>query len=95
MIFFSSPPQSFRATALGFYNWGIYIGYSLAFTFNFILLATNWRWAFRIAAFPGFVLSVVMLLTVREPQRKSDKENGVSWWGREGRGGEGGVRCVL
>ena len=58
-----------RATALGFYNWGIYIGYSLAFAFNFILMALGWRWTFRIAALPGFVVSGVMLFTVKEPNR--------------------------
>ena len=58
-----------RATALGFYNWGIYIGYSLAFAFNFILVAAGWRWAFRIAAFPGFLVGGLMFLTVREPTR--------------------------
>lgn len=61
--------QHYRATAFGFYNWGIYIGYSLAFAFNFILMAMGWRWTFRIAALPGFLVSVVTFLTVKEPSR--------------------------
>lgn len=56
-----------RATAFGFYNWGVYIGYSLAFAFNFILIAIGWRWTFRIAALPGFLVAGVVLLTVRDP----------------------------
>lgn len=66
--------ENFRGTALGFYNWGIYIGYSLAFAFNFIVLALGWRWTFRIAAFPGFIMSVLMILTVREPERRKDSQ---------------------
>lgn len=55
-----------KATALGFYNWGIYIGYSIAFAFNFILLSVGWRWTFRVAALPGFLVGAVMLFTVKE-----------------------------
>lgn len=68
--------QNFRGTALGFYNWGIYIGYSLAFAFNFILRALNWQWAFRIASFPGFVVSAILVVTVREPKRRREE---VTW----------------
>ena len=66
----SSLPQSSRGAALGFYNWGIYIGYSLAFAFNFILLSIGWRWAFRIASFPGFLLAGLLFITVKEPERR-------------------------
>jgi len=41
----------------------------MAFAFNFILTSLGWRWTFRIAAIPGFVLAVVMVITVREPSR--------------------------
>lgn len=58
-----------RATALGFYNCGIYIGYSVAFAFDFILMSVGWRWTFRVASLPGFLVGVFMLLTVREPPR--------------------------
>ena len=64
--------QGARGTALGFYNWGIYIGYSVAFAFNFILLAIGWRWVFWIASMPGFVIGGVVLFTVKEPERRKN-----------------------
>ena len=56
------------------YNWGIYIGYSMAYAFgNFITQADidgkGWRWVFWIAAMPGFVLGILMLFTLKEPVR--------------------------
>ncbi|KAJ7378131.1 hypothetical protein OS493_024796 [Desmophyllum pertusum] len=67
-------PETLRGSALGVYNWGIYIGYSMAFAFgNFITEANidnkGWRWVFWIAALPGFVLGLLMLLTLKEPAR--------------------------
>lgn len=61
--------QNRRGAALGLYNWGVYLGYSLAFAFNFVLLAAGWRWVFRIASFPGFALSILLCATVIEPDR--------------------------
>ena len=65
------PVQNYRGTALGFYNWGIYLGYSMAFGFNFVLNthSLGWRWVFIIASLPGFAVALLMLATVREPQR--------------------------
>ena len=54
-------------TAMGFYNWGVYIGYSLAFAFNFIFEYFKWRWAFWVAAIPGLL---IVIITVKEPQGK-------------------------
>lgn len=67
-------PETLRGSALGVYNWGIYIGYSMAYAFgNFITQANidgkGWRWVFWIAAIPGFVLAIVMLFTLKEPAR--------------------------
>ncbi|KAK2567009.1 Sphingosine-1-phosphate transporter SPNS2 [Acropora cervicornis] len=67
-------PETLRGSALGVYNWGIYIGYSMAYAFgNFITEANiegkGWRWVFWIAAMPGFVLGALMLLTLKEPAR--------------------------
>lgn len=77
MLLFLLAVQAHRGTALGFYNWGIYLGYSMAFAFNFILKALNWRWVFIIASIPGFVVAVIHLLTVREPRRKQQE---VCYW---------------
>ena len=73
VLVFISNTQKFRGTALGFYNWGIYLGYSLAFGFNFVLNAPHlhWRWVFLLASLPGFAVALLMLGTVREPPRIS------------------------
>ncbi|XP_006816229.1 uncharacterized protein LOC102801004 [Saccoglossus kowalevskii] len=43
---------------------------------NFITQAKSWRWAFFIAGIPGFVLGVLIILTMMEPERKKiPKEN--------------------
>lgn len=73
-------PETLRGSALGVYNWGIYIGYSMAYAFgNFITQADidgkGWRWVFWIAAIPGFVLGLLMLLTLKEPAR-SERADG-------------------
>jgi MFS family permease len=59
-----------RGVALGVYNWGIYIGFSLTFVFEFILNATDWRWVFRIGAIPGMFVAVLLAVTVLEPKRQ-------------------------
>ena len=69
----SAAMQVHRGTALGFYNWGIYLGYSTAFAFNFILKALDWHWVFIIASLPGFAVAIIHLLTVREPRRKQQE----------------------
>ena len=69
------PPQEVRGTALSLYSWGVYIGYSLAFAFNFIVEQDGWRWAFKIASFPGFLISSLVLFTVKEPKRGHQEHN--------------------
>uniref|UniRef100_UPI00398E9CB3 MFS-type efflux pump MSMEG_3705-like n=1 Tax=Pristiophorus japonicus TaxID=55135 RepID=UPI00398E9CB3 len=72
-------PEVVRGSAMGFYNWGIYAGYSLSYAVgNYVtranILGQGWRWAFFLSAIPGFIVSVVLLLTVREtpPGKQSD-----------------------
>ena len=57
-------------TAMGFYNWGVYIGYSLAFAFNFIVEYFKWRWAFWVAAIPGLILGVILMITERTTEKR-------------------------
>ena len=66
--------QKHRGTALGVYNWGIYLGYSMAFAFEFVLHSQGWKWVFIIASLPGFVVALLILLTVREPPRKRQEQ---------------------
>ena len=74
--------QSLRGSAVGVYNWGIYIGYSMSYAFgNFITEANidgkGWRWVFWIAAMPGFVLGILIILTLKEPKREQNNRNSV------------------
>ncbi|XP_077986710.1 MFS-type efflux pump MSMEG_3705-like [Glandiceps talaboti] len=64
-----------RGSALGVYNWGIYLGFSLSFAVgNFITQANingqGWRWVFWICGIPGIVHGFLIFLTLREPERK-------------------------
>ncbi|XP_064420414.1 D-galactonate transporter [Latimeria chalumnae] len=72
-------PEAVRGSAMGFYNWGIYTGYSLSFVVgNFItkanIMGMSWRWTFFICGIPGFLVSVVVVFTVREPKRTKGRE---------------------
>ena len=60
--------------ALGFYNWGVYIGYSLAFAFNFIVEQYSWRTTFIVAGIPGLVVGIIVLATIKEPERRRSEE---------------------
>lgn len=65
-----------RGLALGVYNWGIYVGYSLAYAVgNFVtkadILGQGWRWAFYIGGMPGLLLGPLILATVAEPRRQT------------------------
>lgn len=60
----------YRSTALGLYNTGIYIGYSLAFGLgNFVAGAHGWRVTFIALGLPGIGLAVLLYFTVKEPHR--------------------------
>ncbi|XP_033729756.1 LOW QUALITY PROTEIN: MFS-type efflux pump MSMEG_3705-like [Pecten maximus] len=70
-----------RGLAIGIYNWGIYMGYSLAYAFgNFITLADingqGWRWSFFLSGAPGILLGIVIFIFLKEPERKRDVKKG-------------------
>ena len=54
----------------------MYFGYGLAFASNFIVKAYGWRWAFWSSSIISLLISIISLLTVREPVR-SNKKDGV------------------
>jgi predicted MFS family arabinose efflux permease len=59
-----------RATALGIYAWGVYIGSALAYLGGGYLRAHfDWRTAFFCLGLPGLLFAVLVRLTVREPPR--------------------------
>ncbi|ODN02815.1 Protein spinster 1 [Orchesella cincta] len=76
--------EELRGAALGVYNWGIYTGYSMSFALGNLITRANingqgWRWVFIIAGMPGILLGLLIILTVKEPQRvKPKNEEGSS-----------------
>nr|CAB3262831.1 uncharacterized protein LOC100183908 [Phallusia mammillata] len=69
-----------RGLGMSVFNWGIYIGYGLAFTIgNYVpkseLFNQSWRWAYYLIGIPGFFLAAVLFFTVKEPQRKAIGNN--------------------
>jgi predicted MFS family arabinose efflux permease len=63
-------PPSKRATALGIYSWGVYVGSAIAYLGGGYLRANfDWRTAFFVLGIPGLLFALVVRLTVREPPR--------------------------
>jgi len=63
-------PQEKRATALGIYAWGVYVGSALAFLAGGYLIENySWRTAFYIVGLPGVILAFLVWFTVKEPPR--------------------------
>lgn len=71
-------PTELRGTALGIYNWGIYMGYSLSYAVGNLITNANingqgWRWAFFITGIPGIAVGILIFLTIKEPERSHTK----------------------
>eukprot|EP00118_Oscarella_pearsei_P026568 m.819 g.819 ORF g.819 m.819 type:complete len:526 (+) comp4955_c0_seq1:3-1580(+) len=64
--------KELRGASMGIFNWGIYIGFSLAFVFKFVLTELGWRWTFRMAGIPGCIMAIVLALAVKEPAKRKD-----------------------
>lgn len=63
------PPQR-RATAIGFFYMNTVLGaLAVALIGRHVAEAYGWRAAFFVAGVPGIVLAILLLLTVKEPQR--------------------------
>jgi MFS family permease len=61
-----------RGAAMGVYNWGIYMGYSIAYgPGNAIASAHGYRSIFYIFGLAGIPLALLILFTVKEPARGS------------------------
>ncbi|KAL7633895.1 UNVERIFIED_CONTAM: hypothetical protein RMT77_015856 [Armadillidium vulgare] len=66
-----------QGLALGIFNWGIYFGYGMSYAVgNFVtqanILNMGWRWSYFISGIYGGVVFILLLLLVKEPERKSD-----------------------
>jgi predicted MFS family arabinose efflux permease len=63
-------PPNRRATALGIYAWGVYVGSAIAYLGGGYLRANfDWRVAFFALGAPGLLFALVVRFTVREPPR--------------------------
>lgn len=63
------PPER-RATAIGVYSFGVYVGSALAYTCGGLLHQYfDWRTAFLLLGAPGLVFAAVVFFTVKEPPR--------------------------
>nr|XP_002127145.1 uncharacterized protein LOC100183908 [Ciona intestinalis] len=67
--------KSSRALAMSVFNWGIYLGYGSAFAVgNYVteanIMGKGWRWSYYLTAIPGFIMMVIVFITIREPNRK-------------------------
>jgi MFS family permease len=63
------PPER-RATAMGIYAWGIYIGSAIAYLGGgYLREYFDWRTAFIVLGTPGLLFALVVRFTVKEPPR--------------------------
>ena len=54
---------------MGFFTWGIFVGYSLTYVLLIVEEYIGWRPVYLLAGIPGLILAVVIAPTVKEPER--------------------------
>jgi len=64
-----------RALANGVFSWGVYFGYGLAYVIGINLtsadvLGYGWRASYVIPAIPGFLIAVLLFISVKEPSKE-------------------------
>lgn len=63
-------PVERRATAMGIYSWGIYVGSALAYLGGgYLRTHFEWRTAFIVLGIPGLLVALLVRFTVHEPPR--------------------------
>jgi MFS family permease len=69
-----STPSERRASALSFFAIGAPLGQLIGFMMaGYLADQFGWRWAFFVAAAPGFILTVFVFFTLREPRERVTK----------------------
>jgi predicted MFS family arabinose efflux permease len=72
-------PVNRRATAIGIYASGVYLGSAIAYLFGGFLRANfDWRMAFFALGAPGLLFALIIRFTVREPHRGRTEKNATS-----------------
>jgi predicted MFS family arabinose efflux permease len=70
-------PVNRRATAIGIYASGVYIGSAIAYLFGGYLRANfDWRTAFFVLGAPGLLFALIVRFTIREPSRGRTEVHG-------------------
>lgn len=70
-----------RATAMGIYAWGVYVGSALAYLGGGYLreqFSEDWRTPFILLGLPGLLIALVVRFTVKEPPRGYSEKSVVS-----------------
>ena len=74
-------PPSKRATAMGIYAWGVYVGSALAYLGGGYLreqFVDDWRTPFILLGLPGLFFALVVRFTVKEPPRGYSEKSTVN-----------------
>lgn len=63
-----------RAFAMSFFNWGIYVGYGLAFIIGIYVTEENifgkgWKISYYISGAPGILMAFLLYQVIKEPNR--------------------------
>jgi len=66
-----------RGVANGVFSWGVYLGFGLAFVLGINvtqadILGYGWRSTYVVAGIPGIIVSALIFLSLRDPQRNGD-----------------------
>ena len=57
---------------MGFFNWGIFLGYSMSFVLILAEKDYGWRSVYYIAGSPGILIAIIILVTIKEPKRATE-----------------------
>ena len=51
---------------MGFYVWGVYLGYSMSFVLHVAVDKLGWESVYFITGIPGIIIGIIVLLTIRD-----------------------------
>lgn len=67
-----------RSTALSVYHFGVYLGGGIGYMSGALNSAVGWRMTFLILSVPGFLMGLVILFTLKEPERGINEKSKAS-----------------
>ncbi len=51
---------------MGFYVWGVYLGYSMSFVLRIAVDKLGWESVYFITGIPGIAIGIIVLITVKD-----------------------------